>query len=147
MKLAYELLVNGIGETFETAEAALQSSYSNDITDEFIKPCVIGDSPILIQDGDVVLNFNFRTDRPREITEVLCQKDFPEFNMKKLDLHYVTMTKYDESFENIDVLTKDNLKNTLGEILANAGKTQLRIAETEKYPHVTFFFWRKGGKI
>jgi len=145
VKLAYELLVNGIGETFETAEAALQSSYTNDITDEFIKPCVIGDSPTLIQDGDVVLNFNFRTDRPREITEVLCQKDFPEYNMKKLDLHYVTMTKYDESFENIDVLfTKDNLKNTLGEILANAGKTQLRIAETEKYPHVTFFF--SGGR-
>ncbi len=93
----------------------------------------------------MVLNFNFRTDRPREITEVLCQKDFPEFDMKHLDLRYVTMTKYDETYKNVAVLfTKDNLYNTLGEIIAKAGRSQLRIAETEKYPHVTFFF--SGGR-
>lgn len=145
IKLAYDLLVRGIGEKFLTAEEALQASYDKDISDEFILPCVIGDAPVVIQENDVVLNFNFRTDRPREITEVLCQMDLVEYDMKKLNIHYVTMAKYNESYENVDVLfTKDNLKNTLGEILANAGKTQLRIAETEKYPHVTFFF--SGGR-
>jgi len=148
VQLAYDALVNGIGETATSATAAIESNYAKNITDEFIKPTVIVEngSPIAtIQEGDAVLCFNFRTDRCREITEVLTQKDFHEFNMKKLSLHYTTITKYDETFQNVHVIFEnDNLVNTLGEVLAANHKKQIRIAETEKYPHVTFFF--SGGR-
>jgi 2,3-bisphosphoglycerate-independent phosphoglycerate mutase len=127
----------------------LQQSYEAGVTDEFVKPIIVTDrdnKPLAtIAEGDVVLCFNFRTDRGREITLALTQKDFPEQDMRKLNLYYVTMTNYDDSFQNVHVIfDKDNLENTLGEILANAGKKQIRIAETEKYPHVTFFF--SGGR-
>jgi 2,3-bisphosphoglycerate-independent phosphoglycerate mutase len=104
------------------------------------------DQPVAtISDGDAVLCFNFRTDRGRQITQVLTQQDFPEYGMKALKLHYTTLTNYDDTFKNVNVIfDKDNLENTLGEVLANAGKKQIRIAETEKYPHVTFFF--SGGR-
>jgi 2,3-bisphosphoglycerate-independent phosphoglycerate mutase len=123
--------------------------YENGETDEFLKPIVVanenGKPAGVIQDGDLVISFNFRTDRPREITTVLTQKNMPDFGMKKLDLEYLTMTRYDETYQNIEVLfDTENLKNTLGEILSDAGRTQVRIAETEKYPHVTFFF--NGGQ-
>ncbi len=148
VQLAYDALVNGIGETASSATAAIEANYAKDITDEFIKPTVIVEngSPIAtIEEGDAVLCFNFRTDRCREITEVLTQKDFHEFNMKKLALHYTTITKYDETFQNVHVIFEnDNLVNTLGEVLAANHKKQIRIAETEKYPHVTFFF--SGGR-
>jgi 2,3-bisphosphoglycerate-independent phosphoglycerate mutase len=148
VKLAYDLLVNGIGEAFNTASAAIQASYAQQVTDEFIKPVVISESnqPMAtIEEGDVVISFNFRTDRPREIVMVLSQQDVHEYNMHALDLHLCTMTAYDETFQNVRVIfDKDNLKDTLGEVLAKAGKTQVRIAETEKYPHVTFFF--SGGR-
>jgi 2,3-bisphosphoglycerate-independent phosphoglycerate mutase len=144
VKLAYDVLVNGIGERVSDFEKSIQTSYDKDVTDEFLQPLVINNEGI-IKEGDVVINFNYRTDRPREISEVLTQKDFPDFKMKKLNLYYVTMTRYDETYKNVHVLfEKDNLKNTLGEIIANAGLTQVRIAETEKYPHVTFFF--SGGR-
>lgn len=149
VKLAYDLIVNGIGQPVKNALEAIQESYDAGVTDEFIKPIVMQDAhnhPIAtVSEGDVVIMFNFRTDRGRQLTEVLCQKDFPEFGMKKLDLYYVTMTNYDESFQNVKVIyEKDNLKDTLGETLSKAGKKQIRIAETEKYPHVTFFF--NGGR-
>jgi len=149
IKLAYSALVNGIGDLSTDAVAALEESYRNNVTDEFIKPTVITNKdnrPVTtIKDGDVAICFNFRTDRCREITEVLTQKDFPEFGMKKLALHYTTMTQYDQSFQNIHVVFEnDDLKNTLGEILEQQGKKQIRIAETEKYPHVSFFF--SGGR-
>ena len=148
VKLAYDLLVNGKGSGFSSAPEAIQSSYDQGITDEFIKPAVIldnGNPMTTIQKGDVVLCFNFRTDRGREITMALTQEAFPEEGMKPLTLHYVTMTRYDESFKNVHVMfEKDNLTNTLGEVVSNAGKKQIRIAETEKYPHVTFFF--SGGR-
>ncbi len=144
VKLAYDLLVKGKGEKFDTAEEAIQSSYQEGITDEFIKPALI-DPQGKVEEGDVVICFNFRTDRGRQITMALTQKDFPEQDMQKLNLHYVTMTRYDDSFKGIQVIyEKDNLSQTLGEVLSNAGKTQIRIAETEKYPHVTFFF--SGGR-
>jgi 2,3-bisphosphoglycerate-independent phosphoglycerate mutase len=140
--------VNGAGPTAGTATEAIQANYANDITDEFIKPTILVENgaPIArIQSGDAVLCFNFRTDRCREITEVLSQKDFPEFGMKKLDLHYTTITKYDETFKKVNVIFEnDNLVNTLGDVLAQNHKKQIRIAETEKYPHVTFFF--SGGR-
>lgn len=148
VRLAYDLLVKGIGEASTDALSAIQKSYDNNVTDEFIKPIVITQSgkPVAtIQEGDVVLCFNFRTDRGREITQVLTQKDFPEQEMKALSLHYITLTNYDDTFKNVRVIfDKDNLINTIGEVLANAGKKQIRIAETEKYPHVTFFF--SGGR-
>lgn len=149
VKKGYDLLVKGVGNPFANAQDAITKSYENDITDEFIEPSVITNSdgtPIaLIEDGDVVINFNFRTDRPREISIALTQQDFPELEMHKLNLHYVTMTNYDATFQNINVVfEKDNLKNTLGEVLSKVDKTQVRIAETEKYPHVTFFF--NGGR-
>ncbi|MEL6943692.1 MAG: 2,3-bisphosphoglycerate-independent phosphoglycerate mutase, partial [Bacteroidota bacterium] len=149
IKLAYDLLVKGQGEKSQDLLASVASSYESGKTDEFIEPIIkvneTGDAIASIQEGDVLICFNFRTDRPREISEVLTQKDFPEYNMQKLDLHYVTMTRYDESFKNVNVLfTKDDIKNTLGEVLSANGKTQVRIAETEKYPHVTFFF--NGGR-
>ena len=149
IKLAYDMLIKGEGEKFKDSASAIQASYDDNVTDEFIKPKVIVDDnnqPLAtIEEGDVVICFNFRTDRLREITVVLTQKDMPEHDMKTMPLHYLTMTKYDESFKNVKIIyDKDDLKNTMGEILEKNNKTQLRIAETEKYPHVTFFF--SGGR-
>lgn len=148
VKKAYDLLVQGEGKKFKSAQEGISASYLNNITDEFIEPVVIvenGNPLAKIENGDVVISFNFRTDRPREITIALTQKDLHEFNMAALDLSYYTMTNYDKSFRNIKVIFEnDNLEMTLGEVLSKAGKTQLRIAETEKYPHVTFFF--SGGR-
>ncbi len=149
LKLAYDLMVKGIGEKTTDSIKALQESYKHNVTDEFIKPIVATDasgSPLaIIRPGDVVLCFNFRTDRGRQITMALTQQDFPEQGMKKMELYYVTMANYDDSFKGVKVIfEKDNLNNTLGEVLSNAGKKQIRIAETEKYPHVTFFF--SGGQ-
>lgn len=149
VKLAYDCLVKGEGPKATDALAAIEQSYAADVTDEFIKPTVIVDEaqqPLaLIKDGDVAICFNFRTDRCREITEVLTQSDNPEFGMQKLLLHYTTMTMYDHKFKNVHVIFEnDNLTNTLGEVLAAHNKKQIRIAETEKYPHVTFFF--SGGR-
>jgi 2,3-bisphosphoglycerate-independent phosphoglycerate mutase len=148
VKLAYDALVHAVGPTATSALAAIKANYDNNITDEFIKPTILVENgaPIAtIKDGDAVLCFNFRTDRCREITEVLTQQDFHEFNMNKLALHYTTITKYDETFKNVNVIFEnDNLINTLGEVLAANHKKQIRIAETEKYPHVTFFF--SGGR-
>lgn len=151
VKLAYDAMVHGEGKHVPAADVlnAVQASYEEGVTDEFITPIIATNadgSPLaLIQDGDVVLCFNFRTDRGREITEVLTQQDFHEQNMHKLNLKYITMTNYDDTFKGVDVIfDKDNLNNTLGEVLEGAGKKQIRIAETEKYPHVTFFF--SGGR-
>ena len=149
IKLAYDLLTKGEGEKTNDLEVAVSNSYANDVTDEFIKPAVKTDeqgTPVaVIAPGDVVICFNFRTDRCRQITEVLTQSDNPEFGMSKLDLYYVTMTQYDKQFKNVEVVyTKDNLKMTMGETISQAGLKQIRIAETEKYPHVTFFF--SGGR-
>ncbi|MBS1507700.1 MAG: 2,3-bisphosphoglycerate-independent phosphoglycerate mutase [Bacteroidetes bacterium] len=149
VKLAYDLMVKGEGEKSTDGLASIQKSYDAGVTDEFIKPVVLTDAsgkPLAtIQEGDVVICFNFRTDRGREITMVLTQNDYPEHGMKKLKLYYVTLTNYDDSFNDVKLIfDKDNLNNTLGEIVAKAGKKQIRIAETEKYPHVTFFF--SGGR-
>ena len=149
VKLTYDLLVNGIGLKTSNVENAIQKSYDDEITDEFIKPIVVVDNhndPISkIKNGDVVVFFNFRTDRGRQLTEALSQQDFHEQNMHKLDLYYVTMTNYDSSYNGVHVVyDKDNIEETLGEVLEKAGKEQIRIAETEKYPHVTFFF--NGGR-
>ena len=149
VKIAYDLLVNGKGEPFNNVSAAMQKSYNEDITDEFIKPIAMvneaGEPLAKIKEGDVVIFFNFRTDRGRELTQVLSQKDFHEQNMHKLDLYYVTLTNYDDSFSGVHVVyDKDNIEETLGEVLTLNGKKQIRIAETEKYPHVTFFF--NGGR-
>jgi 2,3-bisphosphoglycerate-independent phosphoglycerate mutase len=144
VKIAYDLMVKGIGTPVKNLSEAVQKSYDADVTDEFL-PAMSLYTEGSLQNGDVVINFNFRTDRPREISEVLTQKDFPDFGMTKLDLRYVTMTRYDETYNNVSVLfEKDNLTKTMGEIVAEAGLTQVRIAETEKYPHVTFFF--SGGR-
>ena len=143
VKLAYDALVNGAGNKVQDPIEAMEESYAQDVTDEFIKPIICADAKI--QEGDVVLCFNFRTDRGRQITQALTQKDFEDHSMKKMDLHYVTMTNYDDSFEGVNVMfDKDNLSKTLGEVLEANGKKQIRIAETEKYPHVTFFF--SGGR-
>ncbi len=149
VKLAYDGIVNGEGERTTNVAEAISKNYENKITDEFIKPIVHCDengTPLAqVKEGDVVIFFNFRTDRGRELTEALSQTDFHEQNMHKLDLYYVTMTNYDENFNNIKVIfNKDNLTDTLGEVLSKANKKQIRIAETEKYPHVTFFF--SGGQ-
>ena len=148
VKLAYDAIVNGKGKHTSDVLKSISESYENDVTDEFIKPIVVtnNNTPIAtIKDGDVVLFFNFRTDRGRQLTQALSQHDFHEQNMHTLDLHYVTMTNYDETFKNINVVfKKDNLNNTLGEVLEANNKKQIRIAETEKYPHVTFFF--SGGR-
>jgi len=149
IKLAYDALVNGEGEKAADAAEAIENSYKKNITDEFIKPTVILDKaqkPIAnIKDEDVVICFNFRTDRCREITQVLTQIDLPDHGMKKLSLDYTTMTEYDRSFKNIHIIfSNENLKNTLGEVLEQHHLKQIRIAETEKYPHVTFFF--SGGR-
>ena len=149
VKIAYDALVNNEGMHSNNATETIESNYEDGLTDEFLKPIIMTDKnnePIAkIEEGDVVLFFNFRTDRGRELTEVLSQNDKHEYNMHKLNLHYVTMTNYDDNFKNIQVIfNKDNVTNTLGEVLESHGKTQLRMAETEKYPHVTFFF--SGGR-
>jgi 2,3-bisphosphoglycerate-independent phosphoglycerate mutase len=149
IKLAYDAMVSGIGHLSHNATASIDRSYNQNITDEFIDPIVMVDAnnkPITkIKNGDVVVFFNFRTDRGRQLTEALTQNDFHEQNMHKLDLYYVTLTNYDESFKGLKVIfEKDNLSETLGEVLEKHGKKQIRIAETEKYPHVTFFF--SGGR-
>ncbi|MCL9808030.1 2,3-bisphosphoglycerate-independent phosphoglycerate mutase [Flavobacterium luminosum] len=149
VKKAYNLLVNGIGTPSKNATSSILESYAKDVTDEFIDPIVMIDEnnqPLAtIKDGDVVIFFNFRTDRGRELTEVLSQKDLHEENMHKLNLYYVTMTNYDDTYNNVHVIyDKDNITETLGEVLAKHHKKQIRIAETEKYPHVTFFF--SGGR-
>jgi 2,3-bisphosphoglycerate-independent phosphoglycerate mutase len=146
VKLAYDLMVHGNGEHVNDPLQAVQRSYDNNVTDEFIKPIIVDDAgDCTIDEGDVVLCFNFRTDRGRQITEALTQRDFPDYGMKKLKLHYITLTNYDDSFEDVKLIfDKDNLENTLGEVVSAAGRKQIRIAETEKYPHVTFFF--SGGR-
>lgn len=145
IKIAYDALVNGSGELTSNFEASMQASYNKNVTDEFLMPLINGAVNGKMEAGDAVICFNFRTDRCREITQVLTQTDMPEFGMKIVPLHYTTMTQYDHSYKNVHVIfQKDDLSETLGEVLANAGKTQLRIAETEKYPHVSFFF--SGGR-
>lgn len=149
VKLAYDALVKGTGAKATDAIQAVENSYASAVTDEFIKPTIIvneNQQPLAtIADGDVALCFNFRTDRCREITQVLTQMDLPEFDMKHLSLHYTTMTEYDKTYKKVHVVFEnDNLNNTLGEILQQNGLKQIRIAETEKYPHVSFFF--SGGR-
>ncbi|MFC4635946.1 2,3-bisphosphoglycerate-independent phosphoglycerate mutase [Dokdonia ponticola] len=148
VQMAYDLIVHGKGTLTEHPAQNIQASYDTDVTDEFLQPlvCTKNGNPIAtLKEGDVVIFFNFRTDRGRELTEMLSQKDFPEQHTKKLDLYYVTMTNYDDTFTGMHIVyDKDNLTDTLGETLAKAGKKQIRIAETEKYPHVTFFF--NGGR-
>jgi len=149
VKEAYDLLVNGIGTPSQNLIQSIQEQYKDGVTDEFLKPIVKvgadGQPLATIQEGDVVLCFNFRTDRGREITEALTQQDFNAYQMHRLSLRYLTMTTYDETFQGVTaIFEKDNLDNTLGQVLAAHGKTQIRMAETEKYPHVTFFF--SGGR-
>jgi 2,3-bisphosphoglycerate-independent phosphoglycerate mutase len=148
VKMAYDLMVHGEGEKFTSSKDAIEASYAEGVTDEFIGAKVICKNNTAvgqIQNGDMVICFNFRTDRCREITMALSQQNFEDFQMKKLDLTYLTMTTYDKSFQNVKVIFKnDNLVNTIGEVIADAGLSQLRIAETEKYPHVSFFF--SGGR-
>ena len=149
VKQAYDLLVLGLGAHSKNAVASIQENYNQNITDEFIPPTVMvndHDEPVAtIKEGDVVIFFNFRTDRGRQLTEVLSQKDHLDFNMHKMNLYYVTMTNYDDTFNNIyRIFDKDNITETLGEVLEKHHKKQIRIAETEKYPHVTFFF--SGGR-
>ena len=149
VKLAYDAVVNGKGTSTSNILKSIEKSYEENITDEFIKPLVVVDkdnNPIgNIEADDVIIFFNFRTDRGRQLTQALSQEDFHEQNMHKLNLHYVTMTNYDDSFSGINVIfNKENLTQTLGEVLAKNNKKQIRIAETEKYPHVTFFF--SGGQ-
>ncbi|MGO4820498.1 MULTISPECIES: 2,3-bisphosphoglycerate-independent phosphoglycerate mutase [unclassified Flavobacterium] len=149
VKLAYDLLVNGKGTPSKNAIVSIEKSYQDEVTDEFINPIVMVDNfdiPVAtIQEDDVVIFFNFRTDRGRELTEALSQQDFHEQNMHKLNLYFVTLTNYDETYRNVKVVyNKDNITETLGEVLEKNNKTQIRIAETEKYPHVTFFF--SGGR-
>ncbi|RTL57146.1 MAG: 2,3-bisphosphoglycerate-independent phosphoglycerate mutase [Sphingobacteriales bacterium] len=146
VKLAYDCLVNAVGDKYDDVLKGVKASYDNNVTDEFIKPIINSSvENTTIKDGDVVICFNFRTDRCREITQVLTQQDMPDFGMKKLNLHYTTMTEYDKTYKNVNVIFEtDNLNNTLGEILQQNGLKQIRIAETEKYPHVSFFF--SGGR-
>jgi 2,3-bisphosphoglycerate-independent phosphoglycerate mutase len=149
VQLAYHAMVHGQGKLITNIDDAMQAQYDDNITDEFIKPLIVcndnAEPTAVIRNGDAVLCFNFRTDRCREITEVLTQKDFPEYKMQKLDLHYTTITEYDKTFSNVHVMYhNDDLQNTIGEVIAKSSLTQLRIAETEKYPHVSFFF--SGGR-
>ncbi len=142
---AYQLLVNGIGEKFENLNSLFENQYSKGITDEFIEPFIKVNHQSVIKNEDAVLCFNFRTDRCRQITDVLTQNAFPDYNMQPLKLKFATMTEYDKSFKNIEIIFKSqNIQNTLGEVLSQHGLKQLRSAETEKYPHVTFFF--SGGR-
>lgn len=144
VKRAYDLFTKGTGITAKNAVEAIKESYNNNITDEFIEPTILNSKGI-IESNDVVICFNYRTDRLREMTTALSQKDMPEVGMTMLPLHYVTMTNYDNSFKNVNIVyNKENLKNTIGEVLADNNKKQIRIAETEKYAHVTFFF--SGGR-
>ncbi|HUH36161.1 MAG TPA: 2,3-bisphosphoglycerate-independent phosphoglycerate mutase [Moheibacter sp.] len=144
IKLAYDLMVKGLGKATNHPIQAIQASYEAGISDEFLQPILV-DKNGLIEEGDVVINFNFRTDRGREITEVLTQKNFHEYGMQKLPLRYITLTNYDKTFTDVAVVyDEDEITHTLGEVLESHGKTQIRIAETEKYPHVTFFF--SGGR-
>ncbi len=149
VKLAYDCLVNGIGNKETNAAEAIEKSYSNNVSDEFILPIVCiennGEAVATIKDGDAVICFNFRTDRCREISKALTQMDFPEHNMHHLNLHFTTMTEYDATYKDVSVIFEtDNLNHTLGEVIADQGLKQIRIAETEKYPHVSFFF--SGGR-
>lgn len=148
VKLAYDAMVNAVGTETADAVSAIQKSYEEGVSDEFITPVIIteNDAPVAkIEEGDVVISFNFRTDRGREITETLSQRDFPEFGMKALELYYITLTNYDKEFRNVKVVFDEEvLTETMGEVLEKAGKKQIRVAETEKYPHVTFFF--SGGR-
>ena len=149
VKISYDAMVNAVGSTSTNAIESIEKSYADNVTDEFIKPIIMtnadGTPKAQIKADDVVIFFNYRTDRGRELTEVLTQQDYPEFGMKTIPLHYVTITNYDETFKGINVIyNTDNLVDTLGEVLEKAGKKQIRIAETEKYPHVTFFF--SGGR-
>tara|TARA_R110000737_G_scaffold201428_1_gene220799 strand:- start:6003 stop:7526 length:1524 start_codon:yes stop_codon:yes gene_type:complete len=145
---AYHAMVSRTGAVYDTVDSVFEANYSKNITDEFLPASIINLGEGInasISEDDVVINFNFRTDRPREITIALTQKAFHEQNMHPLNLHYFSMTMYDENFKNMNVIfNKDNLKNTLGEVFSKLGRTQVRIAETEKYPHVTFFF--SGGR-
>ncbi len=144
IKLAYDLLTKGEGEVTDDWAKVIEARYAAGETDEFLYPIFCKDGAT-IQEDDAVIFYNFRTDRPRQLTQALTQENFPEIGMHTLPLHYVTMTRYDETYKDIHVVfKKDDVRNTLGEILAKAGKTQVRIAETEKYPHVTFFF--SGGR-
>lgn len=146
VKIAFDALVHGTGKKADDMVQAIAESYEDNITDEFIKPIINSSiSKTNIEPGDAVLCFNFRTDRCREITEALTQQAFPDQQMQPLELHYTTMTEYDQRFKKVHVIFEtDNLRNTLGEVLERNNKTQLRIAETEKYPHVSFFF--SGGR-
>ncbi|WP_373056583.1 2,3-bisphosphoglycerate-independent phosphoglycerate mutase [Zunongwangia sp. H14] len=149
VKKAYDLITKGEGYKTTNAAEAVQRSYDNDTSDEFIEPIVMTDddgNPVAtLKEKEVVIFFNFRTDRGRQLTQALTQQDFPQYDMKKMPLYYVTLTKYDDNFTNVNVVfKKDNIKTTLGEVLEYTGKKQIRIAETEKYPHVTFFF--SGGR-
>ena len=142
---AYDLIVSGEGTLVNDSNEVFEKSYASDVTDEFILPHKIGTKDLgNVKEGDVVICFNFRTDRCREISQVLTQEDFPDQGMKKLDIRLYTMTMYDSSFEGVEVIyEKENLTNTIGEVVAKGGLTQVRIAETEKYPHVSYFF--SGG--
>ena len=145
IKIAYDALVNGVGELSHDYVKSMEENYKNGITDEFLKPLISSHKEGRISDGDAVIFFNFRTDRPRQLTEVLTQKAQPDYEMHPLDLYFTTMTKYDETYRGIHVVfNSDDLNLTLGEVLEQHGLTQVRIAETEKYPHVTFFF--SGGR-
>ncbi|MCG8378641.1 MAG: 2,3-bisphosphoglycerate-independent phosphoglycerate mutase [Proteobacteria bacterium] len=149
IKLAYDALVHGVGDKTDNLVSAIQNSYDNGITDEFLEPIIHvgsqGEPIATVSDGDVVICFNFRTDRLRQITTALTQQDFPDEGMNKMDLYYLTMTNYDDTFKKVNVIFgKEHLDMTLGEVLEREGRNQIRIAETEKYPHVTFFF--SGGR-
>lgn len=148
VKKGYDLMVNGVGESYEDVLKAIENSYKAGLTDEFINPVVLTEhgTPVAkIESGDVVICYNYRTDRLREITVALTQKDMPEFDMHTVPLEYYTMTRYDDSFKGIHIIfDKDNVQHTLGEVVSENGLTQIRIAETEKYAHVTFFF--SGGR-
>lgn len=149
VKLAYDALVHATGTPTQDPVNAIRASYAEGVTDEFIKPIIVTDAQLkpitTIQPGDAVLCFNFRTDRCREITQVLTQQAFPDFGMEPLPLHYTTMTEYDKTYKGVHVIFEnDNLQNTLGEVLEAHNRSQIRIAETEKYPHVSFFF--SGGR-
>lgn len=148
VKEAYDMLVEGKGAQFTSALEAIQASYDADVTDEFIKPVVIteGGKPLAkVEEGDAVIFYNFRNDRARELTNVLTQNDMPEEGMHTIPLYYCCLTPYDASFTGLHILfDKEEVKDTLGEVVSKAGKSQLRIAETEKYAHVTFFF--NGGR-
>ena len=145
VKLAYDAMINGIGDHVDDIQEAVKKSYEAGVSDEFIKPIINNNSSAMIKDGDAVLSFNFRTDRCREISQVLTQIDMPDYDMHKLNLHFTTMTDYDKTYQNVNIIfTNDDLSNTLGEVMEQQQKKQIRIAETEKYPHVSFFF--SGGR-